>query len=1020
MTNANTNLAGAALSTAVQAALGGQYSQHRRILTLSTGSGRDVLLAESLRASEGLSEGFRLQVTALSLDAAISLRTLIGQPVLLQLETAGAPRFFHGHVTGAEQSGANGGFARYVLTVEPWTRFLGIGRDSRIFQGMTVPDILDAVFRAYDGKGRLAPAWRFDLQDRDAYLQRSSTTQYQESDLAFVERLMFEEGLFYFFEHAGDPDSPSFGSHTLVIADHNGAFAPNAQSDVRFTQPGAVMREDSLDRWRTEWRLQTDAVELESWDYRSRSVRSVSSSVGGDAPLVSRDHPGAYAYPTRKQGERIAEHQLQALQARKQVHVGAGTVRTLVPGTTFTLHGHASFEGGDDATFTVIRALHMAHNNLDADVDNALTRLLGQCALRRANDVDLATSLHAVGRGAGQRPVYRNRIDAIPSSVPYRASGRDGDGELLHPRPLVAGQQTGIVVGPPGAVIHTDRDHRVKVQFHWQRGDASHSRLTHPTPGGQARAPADDRIGIWLRVATPLAPVAGANWGSNALPRVGQEVLIDFLDGNIDRPVVIGAVYNGAGAQDAQHNRVAQGAGAATGNAPTWFSGQGGAHAHAAALSGVKSQALQASAGGSGAYSQLVFDDSPGQGRVVLQRHAGQHQGTAELNLGHLRHQSDNALHTAAGFGAEFKTEYAAAIRAGRGLLLSTDRTSVGAAQLESTQAEMLNEQAATLSTELASLAHKHKAQLEGEPAPEALAAVGALQRSVETLQGRVRTSADATADTPAAVTVYDQPHLQLSSPSGIAALTPANAVLSAANVTTLAADHDIDIASQANSYHAVRSGIGLFTYGKATSADKPNQERGIRMHAASGVVSSQSQSNATRMTADKAVTVASVARSVSVAARAHILLTAQGAALKLSGGDIEIHGPGKMQFKASMKELAGPATISPELPSLPHPANVANALELNFQYDDLQAVPGAPYKVTFADGSVRNGTLDDKGHTRLRNVPPGEYMVEFGEDPREWEAPVEPEPEYKKASVREEARLAIEQARAEYERNRG
>lgn len=493
MTNANTNLAGAALSTAVQAALGGQYSQHRRILTLSTGSGSDVLLAESLRASEGLSEGFRLQVTALSLDAAISLRTLIGQPVLLQLETAGAPRFFHGHVTGAEQSGANGGFARYVLTVEPWTRFLGIGRDSRIFQGMTVPDILDAVFRAYDGKGRLAPAWRFDLQDRDAYLQRSSTTQYQESDLAFVERLMFEEALFYFFEHAGDPDSPSFGSHTLVIADHNGAFAPNVQSNVRFTQPGAVMREDSLDRWRTEWRLQTEAVELESWDYRSRSVRSVSSSVGGDASLVSRDHPGAYAYPTRKQGERIAEHQLQALQARKQVHIGAGTVRTLAPGTTFTLHGHASFDGGDNATFTVVRTLHMAHNNLDADVDNALTRLLGQCALRRANDVDLASNLHAVGRGPGQRPVYRSRIDAIPSSVPYRASGRDGDGELLHPRPLVAGQQTGIVVGPPGAVIHTDRDHRVKVQFHWQRGDASHSRLTHPTPDGQAGAPADDR-----------------------------------------------------------------------------------------------------------------------------------------------------------------------------------------------------------------------------------------------------------------------------------------------------------------------------------------------------------------------------------------------------------------------------------------------------------------------------------------------------------------------------------------------
>ncbi|WP_312515219.1 type VI secretion system tip protein TssI/VgrG [Massilia sp.] len=799
---------------------------------------------------------------------------------------------------------------------------------------------------------------------------------------------MFEEGLFYFFEHSGDPDSPSFGSHTLVIADHNGAFAPNVQSDVRFTQPGAVMREDSLDRWRTEWRVQTDAIELESWDYRSRSVRSVSSSVGGDASLTSRDHPGAYAYSTRKQGERIAEHQLQALQARKQVHVGAGTVRTLAPGTTFTLQGHPRFAGGDSAAFTVVRALHMAHNNLDADVDNALTRLLGQCALRRQNDADLASSLHAVGRGTGQRPVYRNRIDAIPASVPYRASGSDGDGQLLHPRPLARGQQTGIVVGPQGAVIHTDRDHRVKVQFHWQRGDASHSRLNHPVPDGQTGAPGDERAGTWVRVATPLAPVAGVNWGSHALPRVGQEVLIDFLDGNIDRPVVIGAVYNGAGAKDAQHNQVAQGAGAATGNAPAWFPGQGGAHAHAAALSGLKSQALQASASGSGAYSQLVFDDSPGQARVALQRHAGQHQGTDELNLGHLRHQSDNALQAAAGFGAEFKTENAAALRAGQGLLLSTDRMSVGAAQLDSTQAEMLNEQAVTLSTELAALAHKHKTQLQGETTPESLAAVVGLKRSIETLQARAQTEAGAATEGPGVVTAYDQPHLQLSSPSGIAALTPTHAVLSAGNVTALTADHDIDVASQGNSYHAVRSGIGLFTYGKASSTVKPNQETGIRMHAASGKVSSQSQSAETRITADKAVTVASVTKSVNVAAREHVLLAAQGAALKLFGGNIEIHGPGTMAFKASMKELTGPEVVPAALPALPKTGNIKNFVELNHHWPDLSPVAGGAYRAVFFDGTVREGILDDKGFARLENIPPGPVRVYYGEDPRPYVPP--------------------------------
>jgi len=970
------NLAGAALATALKSALGGQYSQHRRIITLSTVAGVNALLAESLRGAEGLSEGFRFQVAALSLDAAIPLKTLIGQPVLVELASPGSagPRAFHGYVTGVEQKGANGGFARYQLTIEPWTRFLSMGRDSRIFQDMTVCDILDAVFRAYDGKGRLAPAWRFDLQERDAYLKRSVTTQYQESDLAFAERLMFEEGLFTFFEHVGDSASPSFGSHTLVIADHNGAFAPNAQADVRFTQPGAVMREDSVDRWRTEWRLQTDAIELESWDYRSRLVRSVASSVDGESSLVSRDHPGAYAYPTRKQGERIAERQLQALQVRKQVHIGAGTVRTLAPGTTFTLHGHSSFNGDDASTFTIVRAVHMAHNNLDADTDNALARLLGACTLRKANDADLATSLHAVGRGAGTRPVYRNRIDAIPASVPFRASGSDGAGQLLHLKPLVAGQQTGIVVGPEGGVIHTDRDHRVKVQFHWQRGNASHSRLGHPAPDGHTGAPGDDGAGTWLRVATPLAPVAGANWGSHALPRVGQEVLIDFLDGNIDRPVVIGALYNGAGAQDAQHNQVAQGAGAATGNAPTWFPGRGGAHAHAAALSGIKSQTMAASASGAHAYSQLVFDDSPGQGRVVLQRHGGQHRGTVELNLGHLRHQSDNALHTAAvGFGAEFKTEYSVAIRAGSGLLLSTDRSAVGAAHLDSSQADMLNEQAASLTAELAVTSHKHKAQLTGDTTPEALSAVTGLKSSIETLRGRSNGNASKDGDGAGSVTAYDQPHLQLSSPSGIATVTPATAVLSASGTSTMAADQDVDLASQANSCYAVRHGIGLFTYGKVTVADKPNQETGMRLHAASGKVSSQSQSAETRITADKALTVVSVTKGVQITASKHVLLTAQGAALRLEGGNITLHGPGTMAFKASMKDLTGPRSTPLVLPTLPKSQQIVDAIAAPLYSQQIVAqetaglhgeYAGMPYEVWKRGKPVRvaSGTLDENG----------------------------------------------------------
>ena len=902
------------------------FTQSTRILKLTTPLGADALLAECVRGEEGIGIGFSFKIAALSTDAAIPLKSLIGQPVLLELMTAASRdqlRPFHGHVTAIDIAGANGGFARYNLTVEPWTAFLARGRDSRIFQDMTVFDILDTVFNPYQGRGKLAPAWRFDIVDRDVYPKRSITTQYQESDLAFAERLMHEEGLFHYFEHSGDAASPGLGSHTMVIADHNGSFKPNAQASIAFSQPGATMREDTLDRWRTELRLQTNAVELSSWDYRSLDTRDVgaASADGGDgAPLVSRDAPGAYAYQSREQGQRIADNQLQAFEAGKEIHVGAGTVRTLAPGTTFALTGQAQFDlaGSDDErSFLVVRVVHLMHNNLGADLKSSLMQRLGQGLLDALIGKEEKTSLHAVGKAIAERPLYRVRIDAIRSNVPYRASGTDAHGQLLHPRPTIHGQQTAIVVGPPGAPIHTDRDHRVKVQFHWQRGAQSHSRLQHPMPDGHIGAPGDDQAGTWVRVATPMAPVAGANWGSSALPRIGQEVLIDFLEGNIDRPVVIGTVYNGRGQADAQHNQVAGGAGVATGNAPAWFPGEAGGHAHPAALSGIKTQALQSSQGGSGAYNQLVFDDSPGQSRLGLQRHATAHQGTAELNLGHLLHQSDNQRLKPAGFGAELKTEHSVAVRAGKGLLLSTDARGGGTGgQMDSREAITQVEESVQLQTDLAETAQKHCAKLKDEAAPTELPAIKQMTHVGEVLRGTdAGSSSGAGGESESATAAaYTEAHAQLSSPAGIVAATPANALLATGKTSNLSAGQDISFAAQGDTYHAVKAGIGLFTYGKATSPDKPNKEIGIRLHAASGKVSSQSQSDETKLTADKAVTVTSVAKSVAIRAKQYVALTSQGATLKMEGGNIMLHGPGTISFKASAKELAGPSSSSSEL----------------------------------------------------------------------------------------------------------
>jgi type VI secretion system secreted protein VgrG len=904
------------------------YTQTTRLLRLATPLGPEQLLAECVRGEESISESYTFTISALSLDAGISLRALLGQPALLELLTVnnGELRPFHGYLTAVELNGANGGMARYTLTLQPWTAFLARTRDSRVFQNMTVFDILDAVFTTWQGRGKLAPAWRFDIADRSVYPVRSLTTQYQESDLAFAERLMSEEGLFYFFEHEGDASDPSLGKHQMVIADHNGSFKPNAQPNVRYTQPGAVMKEDSMDRWRSELRLQTNAIELRSWDYRSLDSRQTFSSGAqpAGAQLVSRDAPGQYAYPSRDHGQRIADHQMQALDSRREVFTGAGTVRTLAPGTTFALSEHAvhDMEEGDDArTFMITRVLHLMHNNLSADLKANIAKHIGEAPVALTNRVEQAGSLHAVGSKPGERPLYRNRIDAIRASVPYRASRTDSHGRLLHPRPTIRGQQSAVVVGPAGAVIHTDRDHRVKVQFHWQRDaghQLSHNRLSHPYPDGHTGAPGDDRAGTWVRVATSLAPIAGANWGSHALPRVGQEVLVDFLEGNIDRPVVIGALYNGTGEADAQHNKVSHGAGVATGDAPAWFPGAADAHAHPAVLSGLKSQAMQASQVGTGAYSQLLFDDSPGQARVALQRHASAHKGTDELNLGHLRHQADNQRLQPVGFGAELKTEHSLALRAGQGILLSADRRNgASGSQMDSREAHGQMSASHELQVALATTAKKHNAELKDEDgkaqaAPDKLAAIAQLGANAEVVDSADSGGGEDCEGGAGKVTAYSEPLLQLSSPCGIVAATPASTILTAGATTSVSAGQDINFAAQGNSFYAVAAGISLFTYGKASNTAKPNQETGIKLHAASGKVSSQSQSDATRLTADKTITVASTTKAVTIAApNKHVLLTAQGAYIRLEGGNIMIHGPGTMAFKASMKELAGPQRTS-------------------------------------------------------------------------------------------------------------
>lgn len=963
---------------------GAGWNQNARLLTLTTPARADALLAETARIDEALGPlsehaGFRIELTALAANAHQSLSALLGRPARLDLQTSfsrTALRPFHGHITEVTRLGADGGFARYRLIIEPWLAFLGHNRDHYLFQDKTVIEIVDELLADWKGHAQLAPAWRWALADTTAYPKRGMTVQYQESDFDFLKRLLAEEGLFCWFEHQA-ADGETQGSHCLVIADHNGAFSDNQQARIRYTQAGATLSEDSLDRWLGQRRIDTGELNATSWDYRSRSTRPQSAASKKSAAglrTVAWHDPGQYAWQNSAQGERMLTNQRQAIDARRTQYRGEGTVRTGAPGTTFTLADHPQHDrqAAEQCRFLITGVTHHARNAL--------------------KEIPLGGNLTAGVSGNGESPaveLYRNQIQAIPAAMPWRPLMADAHGRRLHPRPTARGTLTAIVLGS-GTSTHTDRDLRVRVQFPWQRGSQSATRSEHPT--GSDNAPASDRLGVWLRVMTP---VAGANWGGHLTPRPGQEVIVAFQNGNIDRPVIIGTAYNGQGQTDAQGNQIGSGTQQASPNAPAFFAGEAGEHAHGASLAGLKTQQLDSSRSGQGGYNQLVFDDTPGESRIELA--TTEHQ--SQLQLGHLKQQSDNARQKDRGHGAELTTRAAAALRAGSGLLISADtRPGASSHQLDSREPIAQSEAAQSLTQSLAEVAAKQNAALKGDPAADKLPVAEAYQYAIEVMnttasrgaisrsEGEIKTTQGGTGSVPA----WSEPRLQFAAPSGIGQLTPKSHILVAGKSLSIASAQDSNLIAQGNHSLAVKDGLSIFTVGKVGNRSKPNSETGIHLHAASGKVSLQSQSGKTTAAADKKVTIASTDASLSASARKHLLATAKGAYLKIEGGNISVHAPGKVEFKASQKNWAGPASASAGDIRFP-----------NGDYELLQVVPksrsfqwqlhsgldgrqqsNVPYQIV-SDGKIlAEGRTDSFGQT-LRYEEEGYYQpveIWFGE----------------------------------------
>jgi type VI secretion system secreted protein VgrG len=397
---------------------------------------------------------------------------------------------------------------------------------------------------------------------------------------------------------------------------------------------------------------------------------------------------------SQTQGQRLLDRQLEALQSQARLARAAGPWSEAAPGTTVALAEHPRVQG----ELLVTATLHRARNNVSADHRAGLQQLADATGMAIPKD---------------DEPLHHAELRWMPAGSTYRAPAVGPDHGFK--RPTVHGLQTAIVVGE-GEPVHTERDHRIKIQFHWQRGTRSSHRLPHPS--GDDNAPANDQSGTWVRVATAQA---GANWGQVAIPRVGQEVLVAFTDGDIDRPIVIGSTYNAPGQPNAQGALQTQGAAHSHGASPAWFpgdqaQGQLQAHAHPQVLAGFKTQELAHSATGQGGHNQLVLDDTPGASRLELSTT----QHASRLQLGSLIHQDDNRRLDLRGHGFDLATTAHGAVRAGSGLLISTHAKPSSAAsahQLDSREPQAQIDQAQDLLHTLAHSAQAHQAKGALEPA---------------------------------------------------------------------------------------------------------------------------------------------------------------------------------------------------------------------------------------------------------------------------------------------------------------
>jgi type VI secretion system secreted protein VgrG len=857
----------------------GLTSQADRLLRMEfpqgDGPANTVMLVNSLTAYEEISRDFLFEVEVLSNDASIPLKAMMARMVTISLvRDDGTLRYFNGYVNEFRYQRTDGGFAFYRMQLLPWLAFAKLRHDSVSFLGQSVIELTEATFALYDQH-----AWNTVLtQD---YPVLSCANQYNETDYNHLHRRWEAHGLHYWYEHHAD-------GHILWLADDS-SLCPTIDSmgsgengaAMSFRSASGAQEADGVREWQAVRRLGSGAMTLSSFDYKKPAPHrstSYSRNNQGDAPGFEWvEHTGAYGYRDADDGMLLSQRRMDERDANIQYFEAAGNDRAAQAGRVFKLDGH----------FSASQRRSRADNEPSASIGER-DYLILRVEHRASNNYQA---------GGAHLSHYENHFVCVRKDVRWRP-GRHYNSSAV----TFAGVQTAIVTGPPGEELYTDDLNRIKLQFHWDR-----------------RGQYDQHSSPWIRV---MMPLAGWHLGQSGLPRVKQEVVVQFLDGNLDRPIVIGVVHNAI-------------------NPPPWDL------PNQQALAGLRSSELGTNQRG----NHLILDDTPGKIQAQLK---SDHQHS-QLSLGHITRIDDHyGRKDARGEGWELRTDGHGVLRAGQGLLITSEPRPAAAAHIKDMKETAQRLSAAAKSHRaLADQAGQHQAQ-EGQG--QQIAVAGVLDEQCKEVQGRGKDFPELSA-----------PHTVLASAAGVATSSATSTHITSAEHIALTAGGSISLAGGDGLFASIRQTIRLFVH-----------KAGIKLVAAAGKVSVQARSDDVDVIANKVLRLISEADWVDIRGKQGVRLHGANCMIEISE-KVQVFTSSPTLFHGNLEMLAPKNRPQPA----PQPAAEPTDDEL---HQTLQAHPGGgqyanvPYTLYKGDAKIEDGITDEHGRILIDHEDgTPEYHVVLG-----------------------------------------